>query len=515
MGFWKQLTEQFKKMWTKFATWQKATVIGATSLALIGIIIFIVVANKPSMEPLYTNLDPKDASAIAAKLKENKVDYQLGDEGRTIFVPADQKYQLRLDMAEEVNLSGVVGFESFNETRFGETDTDKRVRFLVSLQGELTRTIDQLDEVAESRVHIALPAPSLFIQEQEDSTASVLLRLKPYAKLKPNQVKSIMAFISHSVEGLEEENVTVMDVNGNLLSDGLAEDEGIDFARISTTQLALKQEYEEDLARSVQSMLEKMRGPGKAVVRANVDMDFDKYESHKETYGDAVLADEHIKEERAKGMGTQNGGNPADTNMGGPSYGTAGNTGESEYELTDRTRNYDVSKTVESEIRAPGKIEKISLSVLVDGELTPQEQEKITEAVSSAAGIDLTRGDQVSVVGMAFNTEYYDEMKQAMEDSQQAQARQRYIQMGITGLGLLLLIAAVVYLLRKKRKEETDTGAFVGYTETAASQPEFEFNTSMSPEFAEKKAMRDQVEKLTQSNPEEAAKVVKTWLIEE
>lgn len=513
MGFWKQLTDQFKKMWTNFASWQKATVIGVASLALIGIFIFIM-ANRPSMEPLYTNLEPKDASAIAAKLKELKVDYKLGDEGKTIFVPADEKYQLRLDMAEKVNLSGVVGFESFNETRFGETDTDKRVRFLVSLQGELTRTIDQLDEVEESRVHIALPAPSLFIQEQEETTASVLLRLKPYSKLKPAQVKSIMGFISHSVEGLDEENVTVMDVDGNLLSDGLAEGDDINLARISTTQLALRQKYEQDLARSIQSMLEKMRGPGKAVVRTNVDMDFDKFESHKETFGEAVLANEHIKEESSKGQGTQIGGNPADTNMGGPSYGNAGSNGETEYELTDRTRKYDVSKTVESQINAPGKIKKISLSVLVDGELTPQEQEKITEAVSSAAGIDLTRGDQVSVVGMAFNTEYYDQIKQTMDDRQKAQARQRYIQMGIAGLGLLLLIAAAIYLLRRKRKN-ADSEAFVGYTEAAASQPGFELDTAMSPEFAEKKAMRDQVDKLTQSNPEEAAKVVKTWLMEE
>ena len=150
-------------------------------------IIAILLFNKPQMEILYSGLSPENASAITAKLKEENVPYQLTDEGTTILVSAKDKYQLRLDMASEINLSGVVGFESFNETRFGETDTDKQVRFLVALQGELTRTIEHLDAVETAKVHIALPQPSLFIRDEKEATASVLLRLKPYASLTPDK----------------------------------------------------------------------------------------------------------------------------------------------------------------------------------------------------------------------------------------------------------------------------------------------------------------------------------------
>ena len=184
---------------------------------------------------------------MTAKLKEQKVPYKLVDDGRTILVNAKDKYQLRLDMVNEVNFSGVVGFESYNETRFGETDTDKRVRFLVALQGELTRTIEELDEVDKANVHIALPQPSLFIRDEKEATASVLLRLKPYATLDPAQVKSIMSFVSHSVEGLKESNVTVMDVKGICFPKGLPMTRNCIHQNIRQS-ISLEKEYEKNWA---------------------------------------------------------------------------------------------------------------------------------------------------------------------------------------------------------------------------------------------------------------------------
>lgn len=209
-----QLPEQLNKIWQKFTKVQKATIL-VTIVLFLMIILGLVFLKQPKMEVLYSGLSPENASALTAKLKESKIPYQLVDEGKTILVRAEDKYQLRLDMAGEVNLKGVVGFESFNETRFGETDTDKRVKYLIALQGELTRTIENLSAVESAKVHIVLPEKSLFVRDEKDTTASVLLRLKPYASLEPEQVKSIMAFVSHSVEGLKSENVTVMDVHGN------------------------------------------------------------------------------------------------------------------------------------------------------------------------------------------------------------------------------------------------------------------------------------------------------------
>lgn len=515
---WAQITEQIKRIWSNFTTWQKVTLAGVGIAALAGIFTLVIMAGNPRMEPLYDNLDPRDAGAVVARLQEQNIDYQLANEGKTILVPAKDVYQLRLDMAGQIDFQGIVGFESFNETRFGETDTDKRVRFLVALQGELTRTVEELDEVEKAKVHIALPQPSLFIRDQKEPTASVLLRLKPYATLKPEQVKSVMSFVSHSVEGLKPQNVTIMDVNGNLLSEGVA-DEGnsLTSPRISVSQLALKQEYEKNLSASVQSMLERTRGPGKAVVRANVSMDFDQVETVSETYGDPVLRSEQLKEESSSGTDTPSGGNPADSNMGGPSYGSVTGSGTSEYQLTERTRNYEVDKTVQTKVVAPGKVTRVSLSVLIDGEISAEEQEKISEAVSSAAGIDLSRGDQVAVVAIPFNFEEQQKLEQQMAAAERSARIRQYIEMGAYALAALLAAGIFILILKNRSRilAYFRQPAIAGIDQTAAAMGETSLNSAFSQEVTEKKMLRSQVEKLVQNNPEEVAKVLKTWMAEE
>lgn len=513
MNYLTQAWEQFKKIWSGLNLWQKATLIGVVFVAVIGLTSLIIMANTPRYEALYTNLDPRDAGTITAKLQEQNVDYKLADEGKTIMVDAADKYQLRLDMAGEVNLQGIVGFESFNETRFGETDTDKRVRFLVALQGELTRTIEEMDEVESAKVHIALPQPSLFIQNQQATTASVLLRLKPYASLKPEQINSVMAFVGHSVEGLEAKNVTIMDVNGNLLSDGLADEGVIMTGKITVAQLELKNKYEQELARSIQTMLEQMRGPGKAVVRANVDMDFDKVETISEQFGNSVLASEQTKEESSTGT-TPGGANPADANMEGVTYGEV-TGGESTYELSEETRNYEVSKTVETKIAAPGKIKRVSVSVLIDGEVNEQEQEGLNSLVARAAGLDPARGDMISLVAIPFNNEAQNQYEEQMQAAERAAARREYIRMGVYGIGVLLAVGLLIFIFRSL-KAWADV-QLVPSMETAAeaAPPQRRDFSALSPEAMEKKLLREQIEELVDTNPEEVAKVVKTWMIEE
>jgi len=516
MGFWVQFTEQVKKMWAGFTTLQKTTIVAVSTIAVIFAVYFVWLAQQPNFEPLFTDLDPKTASIYTSKLEEMRVPIKLADEGRTIMVPAEDKYQLRIDLAGQVDAPGsVVGYEIFNETRFGETDTDKRMKYLMALQGELTRTIEEIEEVDSARVLIAMPQTSLFIQEEQEPTASVLLKLKPYASLKPEQVKAIMNLVSHSVERLKPQNVSVIDGNGNDLSEIVAETVfSPNASKFTANQLALKQQYEADLARSVQSMLEKMRGPGKAVVRANVAMDFDQIERTSEIYGDAVLTSEHSREETSSGV-TSGGANPADANMGGPSYGSVG-SGVSEQSLTERTRNYEVSKTVETQIVAPGKVTKVSLSVLIDGELTPDEQEKITDAVSKAAGIDTARGDQVSIVGMPFNNEAQELLVQELAKAEAAKRREAYIKLGLVAIAVLGALGLIFFLFRKYQPSLQSMAMPVRTELAAAGEGPIDIEIPpLTPEITDKQKIKIQIEKLAATNPEEVAKVIKTWLVEE
>jgi len=515
MSYLLQNAEQIKKIWSGLRIWQRATLGGVVFVAFVGIIALLILSKAIVYEPLYTSLDPRDASAITAKLKELNVGYKLADEGNTILVAAEDKYQLRLDMAGEIALQGIVGFESFNETRFGETDTDKRVRFLVALQGELTRTIEELDEVETAKVHIALPQPSLFIKDQAETTASVLLRLKPYASLKTEQINSIMSFVSHSVEGLKASNVTIMDINGNQLSQGIAEEATAATSTISVAQIALKQKYEQDLAHSIQSMLEQMRGPGKAVVRVNVTMDFDKVETYSEQYGNSVLASEQVKEENSTGTTATSGENPADSNMGGASYGETGSNGLTKYELVERTRNYDVSKVVETKVAAPGKVDRVSVSVLIDGEMTEAEQEKVSEAVGKAAGIDAARGDQISIVAMPFNTEAVEQLESKILEAEKAESRNEYIKMGLYGIGILLVFGLIFFIFRSLQNIPRTQLTPVMETAAAVAPVPRDITMSLNPEAAEKKLIRKQIDQLVDTNPEDVAKVLKTWMIED
>jgi len=512
-----QIKEQINKIWQNLSQWQKASILIIAVLFVI-MIIAILFISKPKMEVLYSNLSSENASAITAKLQEENVPYRLTDQGTTILVSADDKYQLRLDMASEVNLSGVIGFETFNQTRFGETDTDKQVRFLVALQGELTRTIEHLDAVDTAKVHIALPQPSLFVRDEKEATASVLLRLAPYSSLNPEQVKSIMAFVSHSVEGLKQENVTVMDIKGNLLSENLTEDAGSS-TYISANQLALKQQYEKEFSESIQSMLEKMKGAGKAVVRASITLDFDQIETLSEKYEDPVIISEQIREETSSGTSQSGSGNPADANMAGPTYGSGG-TGSGDYELTETNINYEVSKIIETKIAAPGKITNISLSVLIDGELVPEEENKIKEVVSIAAGVNQDRGDQVSVIAVPFSKEDTTEIEEELAAREAYLRRMGYLEMLQTPLLILLMFGIIVFVIRRlgsvvMQKPNTQHKTVKSQDIGAIGDNEAAVQLDLSPEALEKKNTQKQIDGLIKKSPEDVAKVVKTWLAEE
>jgi flagellar M-ring protein FliF len=362
-----------------------------------------------------------------------------------------------------------------------------------------------------------LPQPSLFIRDEKEATASVLLRLKPYASLSPSQVKSIMSFVSHSVDGLKLENVTVMDVNGNLLSENLAEGSSGDSAYISANQLALKQEYEKKFAQSLQTMLEEMRGAGKAIVRASISMDFDRVETHSEKYSEPVVRSEQIREESSSGNSQTVGGNPADENMAGPSYGGTG-SGTSEYEVTETTTNYEVGKTIETKIAAPGKITNISLAVIINGELVPEEENKIKDAVAMAAGINTERGDQITVVGIPFNNDDVAKMEEALAERESYLRRMEIFNMLRAPLIILLLIGIAFFVMRRMANLELEKSRYaktLPQEVAAISNDELNVELDLSPEALEKKNMKKQIDGLIQKNPDEVAKVIKTWLAEE
>lgn len=511
MNFLQQLRDQFTKIWTNFTKTQKIVVGGASFFVFVSLVLFAFFLGKTNYEPLYPDLNINDSALITTKLKDMKIDYKLAEDGTTILVPANLKHQLRLDLANELPQGGVIGFESFNNTKFGETDTDKRVRYLAALQGELTRTIQQMAEVESAKVHIVLPEPSLFLSESKPTTASVLLKLKPYATMDALKVRSIIHFLSHSVEGLLPENITVIDVYGNLLSEGVIKGANGELATANLTvnQINIKNQYEENLSKTLQSMLEKVLGPGKAIVRASVELDFDQVETSTEEFGDNVVRSEQIMEHYSEGS-TPNYSGIAGTESNltdMPSYPNA-EAGQSSSETSEITRNYEINRYLETRKKAPGEIKRLSVAVIIDGQLSAQEETNIQNIIAGAAGINETRGDMVSITSLAFNTDGYTELQEQIERETARQNRMELIKYGIIILGILALVALIIVLARSfLARKEKETEMVITDTERLTQQ--------LSPEELEKLEIQKSIDKIVKTQPESIAKVVRTWMAED
>jgi flagellar M-ring protein FliF len=350
-------------------------------------------------------LSEADAGLIVEQLDALQIPYQLRGAG-TILVPSNQVYDVRLRMAREgLPETSNVGFEVFSGNTLGMTEFTQRVNYQRALEGELERTIGSLASVELVQVHIVSPEKSLLAEDQMLTTASVTIKEKPGSSMDASQVRSITHLVASSVEGLKPENVVVVDVNGRMLASG-----GMDSNTASVGQADSQRAAElataAELQKKVQDILDKALGPNKAVVKASVAMDWTERAKSQEAYDPTASAirSEQVVTETMHSNGAGLGGIPgAMTNLP-PTTGvvTTGNQ-LSQYARQDKTFNYEITKTEVKEVEAPGKIERISLSVLVDG-ITDEEQLATLESiVAAAAGIDEARGDMLEVRSLAFD----------------------------------------------------------------------------------------------------------------
>ncbi|MBC7324545.1 MAG: flagellar M-ring protein FliF, partial [Moorella sp. (in: Bacteria)] len=269
------ISDKAKNFWRGLTPGRRSAFIAVSLAAVVGGVFLLQWLLKPQYAPLFTSLQQRDAAAVVEKLKEMKVPYQLAAEGTTILVPKEQLYQVRLDLASAGVLNSSQGFELFDQKKLGMTDFERNLDYQRALQGELQRTIVAMNEVEDARVHLVIPQPSVFLQEQQPPSAAVMLKLKPLAQLKPEQVRGIMELVAASVAGLKTENIRVIDVYGNVLSEGLAGSETAPLSQKQQNLMELKRQYERDLEQRLQAMLTRILGPGKAVAMVTADLNFD------------------------------------------------------------------------------------------------------------------------------------------------------------------------------------------------------------------------------------------------
>jgi flagellar M-ring protein FliF len=394
-------------MWGRLSSTQK-TILMVVGLGAVVILGFLAnMARTPDYAVAFSGLKDDDAAAIVAKLKDSKTPYQL--EQGTIKVPPSQVQEVRLQMAAQglPQKGSNVGMELFNQPHLGVTEFAEKVNYQRALEGELSRTIGRLDAVDSARVHLVVPQPALFASQQKDATASVVLQLKPGRRLDAGQVQGITQLVAGSVEGLKPGNVTIMDSAGETLSGG----GGADGARQTGSRTDVQHTLEDRVANDIRVMLARVVGPDRSIVRVNADLNWDQYESNTETYSPdqkapQVRTERKVNETQSSSTGQAGGVPGADSNV--PTYGgtTANGQGGAQSQRQDTTTTYELSKTVEKLTRAPGGVRRLSVAVALDSDVVndPDQADAISKLVATAAGLDTTRGDVVTLTSLPFST---------------------------------------------------------------------------------------------------------------
>ena len=454
--------ERLRELWNRYDKKYKYAFIGGL-LALIALFVGISFwyGSKPDYVPLYTNLETKDAGDVVNNLKEAGIPYELVEDkkGATILVPATQVHDLRLELASAGLPRGNKGFELFDDSKLGVTEFQNKINYLQALQGELTRTIEHLGSVEKARVHIVLPEDSLYKKNEKPATASILLMLKPGTELTKPEVKGIVNLVSHSVQGLLPENITIVDEQGNILNknedDELEKEQRMNLRTLN--QIEMTKKVRDHIQQNVQTMLDKTLGVGNAFVRVSVELDFDDRKIDRQTFTPVVddsgiiRSQQDISESYSGESNTPGGGAGIQGNI--PGYVAEESNANAEYERKESTRNYEINEENQKIIASPGSIRRLTVAVLVTDEITELQQEGLLRAVSSAAGINEERGDTISVEPMPFNTDLEDQRAEAARQEQLRKDRIFYTEIAAMILLAALILGGFLMYRWKKRKE--------------------------------------------------------------
>lgn len=449
--------ESFLNGLRRFGIGRLAAVVGAAAGAAAILVAMLMNLGGEPKALLYSNLDLKEASEITAALDQAGIKYEAKGDGSTIMVGRDEVAATRLMLSGKgLPTSGSVGYELFdNASIMGQTEFTQNLNKQRALEGELARTIRSLKGVTSARVHLVLPKRELFEEEAAQPTASIVVGLGG-RELGADQVRSLRNLVAGAVPGLKPDHVTVVDESGEMLAAGAEGDEGY----LGELAADRKAETEERIRRAVKSIVEGVVGPGKARVEVTADLDLNRVTTQEERFdpdGQVVRstrtseANQSETDPGADGQVTATANLPQGQQQPG-FLSTSSSSGQSE-EIT----NYEISKTVRTEVVEPGAVKRLSVAVAVDGvtaagangkagAYTPRtaaEMQQIEQLVRSAVGYDQARGDQISVVNVRFTRPAAAELGGTAAGAPMFAFDKNDLMRGVE-LGILAVVAALI-----------------------------------------------------------------------
>lgn len=450
-----QFRERLTSLASGFSARQRRT------LAVTGVLVVAMVLavswfrNQVDWAPLYTQLQPTDASALTQKLTEKGIRYRLADGGASIEVPSDVVYQTRVDLAGvALPASGKVGYGVLDDQGLTTSEFGQRVGFQRAMEGELAKTIEAIDGVSAATVHLALPRDRVFANDDEKPSASVMVRSTTKSSLSGEQVEAIRNLVSSGIEGMTPDRVSVADAQGHVLA---APGAGVTASSSGSANEATTT-YQNDVASAIEAMLTRSLGPGKAKVTVAADLDFDQRSSTKESYETPITApgtNSAMPRSESTKSETYGSGNPATQGqLGADGTPAAAPGGSGDYSLNERQVDYAVGKTVETVNQAPGKVNRLSVAVLVDDKaVSPAEVTDLQQVVSAAAGIDPERGDTVVVSRQKFDTTVDKALAKELKAKPDAGSSGLSPMLPLAALAVFMLAGLGFVLLQMRRRK--------------------------------------------------------------
>jgi len=389
--------------------------LGVVAAGLFGLIVFLAIrAGQPPMALLYADLDTRDSAAVVQSLERQRVPYRLEGNGGRILVPVEQVARVRLALASEgLPTGGSVGYELFDRTDSLTTSSFQQgINQVRALEGELARTIRQIQGVRAVRVHLVLPRREPFARQQAEAQASIVLTMAGPQRLDREQVQAIVHLAAAAVPGLKPANISVVDSRGSLLARG---GQAVTGLGVALNAEEVRRAHELRLSRAVEELLERTLGVGKVRVEATVEMDFDRITESRESFDpdQQVARSTSSITEQSRGQERQQNVTVGN-NLPNPEPQNAGSI--TEESRTEETTNFEIGRTLRQIVREAPQVRRQSIAVLVDGTMarpegggapvwrprTAEELAQITALVRGAVGFDEARGDKIEVVNLRF-----------------------------------------------------------------------------------------------------------------
>lgn len=471
----KEALESVKNLGAK-----KLAILGAAGFTLlVGLIVLASSVSSGSLSPIYTNLSLEDSNKIASELDSKGVKYELGGNGTTILVPGEQVLKLRMAFAAEgLPTSGsIIGNEIFDkDEKLGTSNFMQNMNQMRALEGELSRTIMSMNQIKGARVHLVVPKRELFQKDKIDPTASIQLTMTGGSKLASGEVSAIKYLVATAVPGLSPENITIVDSRGILLARGGGDpnDPGI----YASTSQEYRANVESQMRNQIEELVEKYVGLGNVKAQVSADINFDRVVTNSELYDPESqvarsvqsTSEKELSDEGGAGSGASGAGVSVSNNLPAgkdASAGAASGGSKDNRQKTDEVTNYEISKTVKNQVSETGKVNKLSIAVMVDGSYTedkktgemvykdrsPEELKKLEDLVKSAVGFDEKRGDIVKVSSMKFSSDFSGTPEKAGTFAFIKDDFQSIVQILVMGLVAIMVILMVIRPLVKRAIE--------------------------------------------------------------